>query len=430
MMRSLPLFFLLMMFPFTLHGQDGLARTGTPYSSIAFGQPADLLSPGTAGMGLIGVAVYDPYSANNANPALWGVSPYTQGAISFEMQNIDAVDGLGRAAGYSEFTINQFQVVVPLVRSRLGMSVGFFPVTRSNFDLGSQGAIGPEDAPLEFFNRVEGSGGVNKMEVGFGYILTDNLTVGYAASLHFATIDREYAFESEDFNSLHYTDSLNGRAFGHRFGLYGRASGIFSSRDEASFGAAVSLPVNISADRSATSYRNIGNQVRYVDVLPENGARTGEIQIPVEFNVGLTYNPSPLVEMGLEFQQQMWGEVQPSFNLDQEQHLVDRSKMGMGVQYRPYARDGIGGGFLSNFKYSAGASYDTGHIMFGNQRVETLLFHTGIGILSRQTRSSVDLGFQFGFRGTEAQNLIRETIWGVKLSVNLAEWMFQRSRFQ
>jgi hypothetical protein len=433
-MRSTIFILFFLMIPYAVYGQqqDSKARAGSPYSSIAFGLPADLLSPHTMGMGLTGVSVYDPYTSNTANPALWSISAYTQGAISLGYQNFNASDGLENAI-YNQFTIDQFQLVLPVRRSQLGLSVGFSPVTRSSYELTSFGSFQPElnGEPVDFLNHVTGSGGINKLELGLGYRFASNFAIGYAGSLYLASLNRDFetAFGVAEFDNISFTENVSGISFGHRLGIFGRHDRIFGSRDHIALGASLNLPVNIDIERDLTSFRNVGGQLRRVNLLPEGADRSGKIQLPLEFNLGLTYNPSRVLNFSIEYSEQLWGEAQFSLNPSQEQFLVDRSKIGFGSQYLPYLREGRTG-LLSNLKYSVGVTYDTGHLMIEDNKIETLLFHTGIGILSERTASSVDLSFQFGFRGTEAQNLIQETIWGFKLSLNLAEIMFVQPRFQ
>jgi hypothetical protein len=102
--------------------------------------------------------------------------------------------------------------------------------------------------------------------------------------------------------------------------------------------------------------------------------------------------------------------------------------MGLGVQYFPYVTGS--NKFLSSFKYRAGASYDTGHLDIDGQRINTLKFAFGIGIRSPRSNSSIDLSFEYGIRGTETSSLAQENIWGVRLTLNLAELMFFRPKLQ
>ncbi len=106
--------------------------------------------------------------------------------------------------------------------------------------------------------------------------------------------------------------------------------------------------------------------------------------------------------------------------------MSDRYRLGLGTQYHPYQLGSEK--FLSKFKYSAGVTYDTGHLTIDNQNIETLWFSAGLGILSPRSRSSVDVSFRYGLRGTTSANLVQERIWAINLSVNLAELMFFRPK--
>jgi hypothetical protein len=102
-------------------------------------------------------------------------------------------------------------------------------------------------------------------------------------------------------------------------------------------------------------------------------------------------------------------------------------RIGLGAQFHPYKK--AQSRFFSSFKYSAGLSYDSGHLTIQEKEIRTLWLHTGLGILSRSP-SSIDVSVRYGFRGTTESNLIEENIWAIGLSVNLAEIMFLRPKLQ
>lgn len=407
------------------------AGAGSPYSAIGPGEPADPLSPFTAGMGLSGVSSWDPYAVNSVNPALWGLSGFSQGSISAGHMSHDVSEGELRTT-YQRFTFDHFQVVFPVVRSRFGFSFGFQPVTRSVWSLSRNDSFPFEGFDEEVgvnFNR-EGSGGINKMELGMGWRPSPYFSIGYAGSLHFASMEREYTtlFGTTRINSLAWRETFTGTSTGHRLGLHFRYAGLLRTNDSVFLGGTLAFPVRFGMDRSLTGLRDVGGNFVEVDLIGENGVRDGVMEIPLEFNLGLTYNPASSVNISIEYLQQYWKQAEFTFNSLQEQYLVDRSKVGLGAQYHPYVTRA--GGFFSRFKYSTGISWDSGHLMIDNQNVETLLLHAGIGIIPGATRSSVDLSFHYGFRGTGTESLIRETIWGFRLSLNLAEFMFVQPRFQ
>ncbi len=429
-MRTLSLVILLFAYPLLLFGQDDKARSGSPYSSIASGEPVDTFSPASAGSGIFGIAVFDNFSPNSINPALWGISSYTLGNISLGLQSVHSRDDLDSAT-FNQMTIDRFQVVLPIVRSTLGVSLGFRPITRSSYSLTGTGTHQSEPGrdPINYINTITGGGGVNSMEAGIGYRFSNNFSVGYAASLYLASLTREHetAFDVLDFGILRYDESMTGRALGHRFGFYGRAGELFNSNDQLAFGATVVLPVDIETDRSVTGFRTVGGRDREVDLMPENSSGNGTIGMPTEVMLGLNYSTGQLWDFSTEFSMQQWENAAYSFNSGHEAYLKNRSRTAAGFRYHPY-RTGSDR-FFSRLKYSAGVSYDSGHLAIENQNIDTIMFHGGLGLISDRTASSIDLSFQFGFRGTQQQSLVEETIWGFRLSFNLAEVMFVQRRF-
>lgn len=420
------------------HSQErDLANIGSFYSAYGFGAPADVLSPGTMGMGLTGVSNYSSFTTNIVNPAHWGLLNMTQGSLSIGLTNFYASDNTYSAKN-SLLAIESFQIALPVYQNKLGVSVSFSPVTRSEYQQFSGGEFDPfQDLsadPVEYETNTTGQGGVNRFEIGAGYHLFDFLSVGYGFSANLLSLQQERlsAFPSDNpsYRSGRFDNSIEGYGFGHRVGVLANFSRLFSETDQLSLGASLNLPVSIDAEKSIHSYQIINNQQVRVDFNENEADRNGSVKIPMEFNAGLTYNLNRFSNFTAEFQVQNWGDSGYSFNQTEQGYYKDRMKAGVGAQFHPYRSDQPSG-LLSNFKYSLGTTYDTGHLSIQDENIETLFLNAGIGLFSpgRNSRSSIDLSFQYGIRGTESNNLVKENIWGFKLSLNLAEWMFVRPKF-
>ncbi|NGP75164.1 hypothetical protein G3570_00855 [Balneolaceae bacterium YR4-1] len=413
---------------------DGQVRTGSLYSKVGVGFPIDFGSSAADGMGLNGVSFIEPFVPGLANPAQWGSTGFGLATGGLSLQNFSASSNQGSTSN-STFSADYFQVQLPLKRNKLGVSASLAPLTRSAYQVSETGTrISNDGTGVDTLNYIgvnNSDGGISMLEVGFGWRINNNLSVGYAPSLVFASIDNDFStrFDDPAFSTVAYTRQTSGIGFGNRFGVLLNASKILKSNDRMSFGAAVSLPVNLDAEKVETSNKRLASgQVQTIEIKDGPSLGDGTIKLPLSVNAGLTYEASRLLSFSTEAIYEKWSQYSNDFNVDGEQLLTDRYKIGMGVRYFPYI---IGSNrFLSKFKYRLGASYDTGHIKLEGENIETLMFSIGLGILSPRSRSSVDLSFEYGFRGTESQNLIQENIWGLRLSVNLAELMFFRPKLQ
>ncbi len=438
-LRVLSLCTFLLLLPLTGFSQvieDNLSRSGSIYSGFGVGMPVDINSSYTNGMGLSGVSTYSQYAPSISNPAQWGRSGFSQGQLTLGLTNFNTSDSFSSAQN-SRFSFESFQFVFPLLRNKLGASISFTPITRADFARVNQGTIENPDfgSPIDFATTLIGSGGINRFEIGLGYQLSDNISVGYAASAYMSSITEEITTSFSDFSFLRsgqpitIDKEIKGTSFGNRFGIFTMAEKLLNDNDRMSLSATVNLPVNISSDRSFETFRIVEGINELVELTESSAITDGTLKLPLEFNSGVTYYLNPYHSFSAEYLYQKWTDSEFSYDLTEQGFYKDRSKVGVGYQYQPFM-DQQSSGFFSNFRYSIGASYDDGHLTVAGQNIETAMLHAGLTIPSARNRSSIDISFNYGIRGTESNSLVKENIWGFKLSLNLAEFMFLKQRFQ
>lgn len=416
--------------------EQDLSRSGSIYSGFGLGMPVNNHSSHTNGMGLSGVATYSPFAPSLSNPAQWGKSELSQGQVTLGLTNYRATDNVSSAQN-SQFTFENFQFVFPLLRNQLGASISFTPVTRADYARVNQGTIdNPEFSnSVDYLTSVVGTGGINRFEFGLGYQFNSNISIGYAASAYLSTLTKEI---STNFSELSFQrtgqpavidEKITGSGFGNRFGVYTQVDQPFRNNDRLSFSATLNLPVNITPERSFETFRVVEGFNQRVDLNASSPTRKGTIKLPLEINSGVTYYLNPYHSFSAEYLYQNWEESEFSYDITQQGYYKDRSKVGVGYQYQPFMNQ-QSSGFFSSFRYSLGATYDDGYLTISDQNIETVMLHAGLTIPSQRNRSSIDLSFNYGVRGTESNSLVKENIWGFKLSLNLAEFMFLQQRFQ
>lgn len=412
---------------------DEQFNNGSVYSKVGVGFPVDLGSSSADGMGLTGVSFIEPNVPGLANPAQWGSTVYGMATGGIGLERYKAADNQNTSSN-ALFSANYFQVQLPLIRNELGISVAVAPRTRSSFQFSNLGSYvretdGGQDT-INYISESNSDGGVNMLEMGMGWRINQNISVGYAGSLVFASIDNEFTTDFErEFITVSFTQQTSGIGFGNRFGALFNTSQLFREGDQLSVGISANLPLTLDAERIEETDKVLPNGTLETIVKEEGpGLGDGNIELPLSVSAGITYQASRLFSVSTEGLYERWSQYANDFDVQGEQLLTDRYKLGMGLRYFPYITGS--NRFLSNFKYRLGASYDTGHIKLEGENIETLMFSLGLGILSPNSRSSVDLSFEYGFRGTKDQSLIKENIWGLRLSVNLAELMFFRPKLQ
>ncbi|MEX0723062.1 MAG: hypothetical protein WD357_01355 [Gracilimonas sp.] len=426
------LYLVLLFFVFSL--SQGFAQSdsrsinssGSFYSLYGVGFPTENNTARELSLGISGVSLDNTQSNTLSNPALWGKNTYATTSSGFNLSQYNATDNNSESLN-SDISARYLQLTLPIFRQKFGISASLYPVTSSNYRSFDSGTIvNSENESIEYVSDMSGSGGINKFELGFGWNINKNIAVGYAPSLAFISQENttELFFDQNDYPYNYVDSKVTGSTFSHRFGALLSFENILNDDDRISIGSSFILPVEISTKQSTETSRMINNQQQNVAL---GQPLSGNAKLPAELNAGLTYYPSNFVNISMEGKFQQWSDAQSDLNTnDASLELTDRVKLGLGGEYHPYRTNSMS--FLSNFRYSGGVSYDSGHLKAQDQEINTLWFSAGLGIISRFNNSSVDLSVQHGLRGTTSNDLIREKIWSFNLSVNLTELMFFRPK--
>ena len=410
-------------------GFEGDARerwkSGSVYSYFGIGVPNTFFSSQAGGMGLQGVALYNTYLNNASNPALWGYPLFTTGLGSFYATAYNATDA-NASADYTAAGIGSLQLMLPLERNRLGLNISLQPYSTVGYRVATSavipaGVIMPDNA-VGYSTEQNGSGGLNKLEVGFGYSLTENISVGFAPALAFGIIDRlsVVSFDTLLFQDVEFRNREILTGFSGRAGLFANRSNILSANDNFSFGLTYEMPVKLDA-RERLYTRYLADEVE----LPVRSDAT--TTIPWKVSTGLAYRPSRFVLMSAEVAYQPWGEFKDVGTVENVD-FSDQLTMGIGTEFSLNNRRNSG--FFRNIIYRAGLSHDSGYLKFESQNISTTQIHAGFGIPSRFTSSSIDVNFSYGVRGPGTTDFVKERIFLTRVSFNLSEAMFLRRKIQ
>lgn len=397
------------------------------YSFLAAGMPISTGSSQAMGMGLTGVSIRSQVHGNVSNPALWATTRFTKMNGGFTSEYLQATE-MNSSAEYSNFKMSAFQIQLPIIRERLGVSVSLTPLTEGKYSVSSTSTyIRPGNAiaqpdTINYSIFTRGEGGLNRLEIGFGYQLHSRISLGYAPSIVFGNRSdyRENSFSELGYAFTAERESVSSYGMGNRFGLYADAAKPFTNNDYLSFGATISLPITLDETRKLSG--EFGNtEVQLQD------DQKGERLLPAEYAFGLSYYPNQLSMISAEAHFQEWSKYQ-NFSGFNEDFLKDRIKLGVGFEYAAIRRQEINA--FTRFIYRAGVSYDSGHLELNDKSIETILFTAGLGIPSPVAGSSVDINFDFGIRGTTSHELVRERIFAVRVTFNMSELMFLQRRLQ
>jgi len=405
---------------------QSLYKTGSIYSYYGVGTITDFRDPNASAMGMDGVGL-SINGTNLSNPAIWSTTVLASGTGGFEVNNITTSNGTTHASR-SLINVTHFQLILPIIKHKLGMSASLYPISESNFHYQNAGQIDSGltnlGSNVSYQNDYQGSGGLNALELGFGWNVTGNLSIGYAPSIIFGklTNDVTTSFSSAYYYPTHYSINTTNIGMGNRIGIYYQKNRVLDSSDLLSVGVTASFPVTLKSDKSVENYINVSGNEANQNEPPTRG----HIHLPLRAGLGLGYWINNHWMVGGEALYQKWSDYR-DISPKPVDYYKDRLKFGFGGQFLP-ARSNNPSLFQSLI-YRAGLSYDTGYLKLQGQNISSLLLSAGLGIPSH-VNSSIDIDVSYGWRGTTSHDLVREKIFSVKVSFNLSELMFFKRKIQ
>lgn len=423
-MKKWNLIFLILLMPgfCSVVNAGDVWKGGSLYSHFGLGLPYDFQSSYADGMGVYGVAIHNNTIPGMANPATWSRTVFTNISGNLEINSYEATIDT-TTSHTTRFQAGPFQVVFPIKRNQIGLSLSISPLTSARYQ-----SIG---VPVDFENGLQyqvenvGNGGINRIETGIGIRLTPSFSIGYAPSLLFGVQEKKQtlSFHGENHNhqSVNFTGRTSHYGFGNRFGAYFSKQGTFQSNDRLSLGATLSLPVDFTSERSVKS------RITSVKEAAISDEKNGNATFPLKASAGFSYHWNPFFITSADVIFEQWSEYK---NFDGKRDQIndsdlfkDRFRAGMGAQYLAAYRSQPAT-FFSSFIYRMGVSYDTGSLRLNNTDIKTITLHTGLGIPSSRTNSTIDINASYGFRETGLSDLASERIFSLKISFTLSELMF------
>ncbi len=402
------------------------AQGGSLYSRFGVGELRYAPTGQAAGMGYIGVGIADGLYINRLNPAM--LSSIDQARIAGDFSYI------GYAAQAS--TRSAYQTVVGFEGAglafpiwKLVVSTGLYPYSRMNYLQNEAGAFrSTAGDTIQFDYTYSGVGGLNTVPITIAAAPFSDETLGtlrLGASLNFAFGVFEEASESTFFPAtfsnaaLDREDRLSG--VGYTLGVgYTSKRGLFSAADQLTLGAAFNSPVTLNGTRQSIVTTSWLTQNERRDTI---GTTSGQAALPSSLALGISYRGNDTYVLGVDIALQNWSDFR-YFNDDVS---FRRNSLRVGVGGEVVQSQDLRAGFFQRAAYRAGVYYQQTNVAVQGTGIDEFGVTAGIGLPLAAESARLDLNLQYTSRGTTAQNLIRENIFRINVSLNIGErWFLQR----
>lgn len=415
-------------------------RTYSPYSRYGIGELQDDGFGRNAAMGRTGIALKSPYYLNNMNPASYfgmdSLSFYFEGGLIGKQQKLTTNE---RSSEFSDMNFNYFALGFPMAKWGF-LSLGMQPASIVGYDFFDNNGLDENDINYSQFSAI-GSGNTTKAYAGLAISPVKNLSLGMHLSYLFGKtknislgqfLNDGFATSLGSKQTLHISDVY--LDFGVQYLIK------LNKVNSLTIGAIYSPKTSINADvthliATGSSLDTEGSMVIPTDTLHyvENEFNSNAFEMPEKIGLGVAYSYKDFMTVTADYTMQRWSEAKLPDNLtatgsEYKASLKDMHKWAFGAEIIPNERSA--NFYPARIRYRIGTYYKKDYLSIRNHQLTDFGISFGVGLPLKRTKTSFNLAFEWGQRGTTDSNLVKEDYKKITLNLTLHEFWFMKRKFE
>lgn len=401
----------------TAWGQD---NTASPYSFYGLGEVRFRGTQDSRAMGGLSITG-DSIQLGLMNPASYSKLKLTTFAVGGTNSSTNFKNATEKEKA-QRTSFDYLAIGLPL--GKFGMAFGLMPYSAIGYK--NESTVANSEDTRYF--RSEGTGNINKVFAGGSYRFSKKLSFGVDFVYHFGDITNDFneRILAPDFTQYTTRErnitQLNGVSL--NIGL------LYNTKINSKLTLQSSLTYNPESKLSSNNSRNIATVVYSasgfelsndnVDIAVPNK----DLIVPSKLSLGLGLGENKKWLLGTEI------------TFTQNENLVNRFTESTAVSYENSTRFALGGyyipkydsfsSYLERIVYRAGFRYENTGLVLKNEAIKDYGMNFGLGLPIGL--SKIDLGFEFGKRGTISNNLIEENYFNISVGINLGAKWFERRK--
>lgn len=403
----------------------------SPYSFFGIGEEFNTKTVEQMSMGGIGAAYSSSYYLNFTNPAANAdlrYATYSLGALNNDL-SVKYADGKQSSTSTS---LSYIGFGVPLGK-KAGFSVGLQPVSSVGYSLTNQ--VLNTDSEISEITLFSGNGGVNRIYGSFGIKLTKNLSVGIEGSFAFGNVENTILKRLQDVQfATKYSQISRVRGGLVKIGVQYKKE--LKNKLRIDIGAVLKLEntLKLTGTELLYSLSVSSSGVENPRDITIDRSISGNFKSPLQSTIGFGFGKVSKWYTAFEYEYQN--------ALDANGYLEESNN---AYSYGNSNRVSIGGFYIPKINsissywqrvtYRTGIRFEkTGLLVNGTSisnnftAINDYGMSFGLGLPLGKKLSNVNLGFEYGKRGTTNNNLIEENYFNFRLSLSLNDvnWFIQR----
>jgi long-subunit fatty acid transport protein len=416
------LFFVFLLVVLSARAQE---NTASPYSYYGIGE---VRFRGTIeNRAMAGLSVFsDSIHINLLNPAFYSHLKLTTFSVggSYLTTNLNTNNESEKAR---RTTLDYLAVAFP-VGKKAGVGFGLMPYSAVGYKVRTQSTF----ENIDIIRTYRGEGGLNKVFAGTSYRLSNTLTVGAEFQYFFGRIESTSEVESANvLEGIQYgtkeTNESQAGGFGGNFGL----SYCRKIKEKLTLSAAASYApssiIKYQNNRRLTTFQRFvaGAVTIDVDTLTVADSR---IKMPNRLTLGGGIGEDKKWMVGAEAEFRDGSDLGNRFDISGDVAFAASQRITLGGYYIPQFN--AFSNYLRRIVYRGGLRYETTGLVLNGKHITDAAATIGFGFpLGGNTFSNINLGLEYGKRGTRAAGLVEENYFNFSVGLSFNDRWFLRRKY-
>jgi len=407
-------------------GLSGYAQnnnTTSPYSRYGLGDLDHYVFGRTTAMGGASIGSRHSLQINSANPASYNANDSLSFLFDFGLDGtLSSFKSSTGSLKTNDVNFRYFALSWPVTK-RFGMGMGIQPFS----DMGYEVAFSEDLAGVgKVFHNYAGEGSTSKAYFGASISPFKGLSIGANLNYIFGRLNQNTSVTFDN-PSLYYYSSTEGTRLRNFTLTYGLQYDLELKKDQfLTLGLTFEKQTDITALHRLFSYKSITvGTSTLTDTLQNIPESKALIKLPTTFGFGLSYNKINKLEINADYYYAGWSKS--TFFGQANDLITDKRRISAGFEYIPEAMSIRS--YVKRIKYRAGFHYENSYLILNNQQVNETGVSIGAGFPLPKSRSTINLGVEFGKQGTTNDNLVRNNYTKFSLYLNFYDYWFVKHKF-
>jgi hypothetical protein len=385
--------------------------TASPYSVYGVGTLIERTSVLNRALAGTGIAIRDPLSPNNLNPASY---PSVQGASQiFETGMYLESDRYQTEQQSSKFRTGNITSLNYWFRfsTKWAGTLGLTPFSKVDYNIDSDRLIGVDGGSTV---QYSGTGGISQFYFGNGFQLTPNLSVGVNASYIFGSVEKDETIGS----GIGSGTVLRNKTSVNRLNADVGAQYTFFLKKKRAFSIGVTYDDDL---RLHTSGDRVVFQSSTGEILSEEMIDVEDYVLPAQVGAGISFQTTRST-LAADFTFKKWSQAK----LEEHTKLRDTKRFSLGYEYKgnPEALS-----YWDVIRFRSGFYLQENYLVLGKNSFSDWGWSLGLGLPVSANRGTISLTYNFNQSGTTANNLIKQQAHVLVLEFTIRDWWFVRRKF-